>query len=222
MLRLRKRKYDDPLLHPDHARPKTRREFLAQGFIMGTSTVLGSAMVTLPGNVHAALSPDLVPLISDCGIATQGAGKIPFIAFDLAGGSNQAGDGKVVVAGDRTPNELHFEAWLALVVENAPATVVHGQRRRASIVFANALVRQRLGFELEPARGTKSSRVVALADDVARSMSAVSARISVIPGRNAIGIELPNMRRETFGLKELIHQVLQPARAPDGDPRNRQ
>jgi S-DNA-T family DNA segregation ATPase FtsK/SpoIIIE len=59
-------------------------------------------------------------------------------------------------------------------------------------------------FELEPARGTKSSRVIALADDVARSMSAVSARISVIPGRNAIGIELPNTRRETFGLKELI------------------
>ena len=59
-------------------------------------------------------------------------------------------------------------------------------------------------FELEPARGTKSSRVIALADDVARSMSAVSARISVIPGRNAIGIELPNTRRETFGLRELI------------------
>lgn len=59
-------------------------------------------------------------------------------------------------------------------------------------------------FELEPARGTKSSRVIALADDVARSMSAVSARISVVPGRNAIGIELPNTRRETFGLKELV------------------
>ncbi|MBU2532942.1 MAG: hypothetical protein KKB37_09400, partial [Alphaproteobacteria bacterium] len=59
-------------------------------------------------------------------------------------------------------------------------------------------------FELEPARGTKSSRVIALADDVARSMSAVSARIAVVPGRNAIGIELPNTRRETFGLRELI------------------
>ena len=58
---------------------------------MGSAGVLGSASVTLPGNVHAQLSPDLVPLISQCGIATQGAGKIPFIAFDLAGGSNQAG-----------------------------------------------------------------------------------------------------------------------------------
>lgn len=59
-------------------------------------------------------------------------------------------------------------------------------------------------FELEPSRGTKSSRVIALADDVARSMSAASARIAVVPGRNAIGIELPNTRRETFGLRELI------------------
>lgn len=59
-------------------------------------------------------------------------------------------------------------------------------------------------FELEPSRGTKSARVIALADDVARSMSAVSARIAVVPGRNAIGIELPNTRRETFGLRELI------------------
>ncbi len=59
-------------------------------------------------------------------------------------------------------------------------------------------------FEFEPARGTKSSRVIALADDVARSMSALSARIAVLGGRNTIGIELPNAQRETFGLRELI------------------
>jgi S-DNA-T family DNA segregation ATPase FtsK/SpoIIIE len=59
-------------------------------------------------------------------------------------------------------------------------------------------------FELEPARGTKSSRVVALSDDIARSMSAVSARVATVPGRNVIGIELPNMRRETVLLRELL------------------
>ncbi len=96
MPKLKKRNYDDPMYHADHPRPKTRREFLAQGFIMGTASVLGSASVMLPGNVHAQLSPDLVPLISQCGIATQGAGKIPFIAFDLAGGSNQAGSNVLV------------------------------------------------------------------------------------------------------------------------------
>jgi S-DNA-T family DNA segregation ATPase FtsK/SpoIIIE len=59
-------------------------------------------------------------------------------------------------------------------------------------------------YELEPAPGTKSSRVIGLADDIARSMSAVSARVSVIPGRNAIGIELPNANRETVYLREML------------------
>jgi DNA segregation ATPase FtsK/SpoIIIE, S-DNA-T family len=59
-------------------------------------------------------------------------------------------------------------------------------------------------YELEPAPGTKSSRVIGLADDIARSMSAVSARVAVVPGRNAIGIELPNQRRETVYFRELI------------------
>jgi DNA segregation ATPase FtsK/SpoIIIE, S-DNA-T family len=59
-------------------------------------------------------------------------------------------------------------------------------------------------YEFEPAPGIKSSRVIALADDIARSMSAVSARVAVIPGRNAIGIELPNEVRETVYLRELL------------------
>jgi S-DNA-T family DNA segregation ATPase FtsK/SpoIIIE len=59
-------------------------------------------------------------------------------------------------------------------------------------------------FELEPARGTKSSRVVALAEDIARSMSVTSARAAVVPGRNVIGIELPNVRRETVYLREIL------------------
>jgi S-DNA-T family DNA segregation ATPase FtsK/SpoIIIE len=52
-------------------------------------------------------------------------------------------------------------------------------------------------YELEPAPGIKSSRVIGLADDIARSMSAIAARVAVVPGRNAIGIELPNPKRET-------------------------
>jgi S-DNA-T family DNA segregation ATPase FtsK/SpoIIIE len=59
-------------------------------------------------------------------------------------------------------------------------------------------------YELEPAPGIKSSRVIGLADDIARSMSAISARIAVIPGRNAIGIELPNAHRETVWLRDLF------------------
>jgi DNA segregation ATPase FtsK/SpoIIIE, S-DNA-T family len=59
-------------------------------------------------------------------------------------------------------------------------------------------------YELEPAPGIKSSRVIGLADDIARSMSAVSVRVAVVPGRNVIGIELPNAKRETVFLRELL------------------
>jgi S-DNA-T family DNA segregation ATPase FtsK/SpoIIIE len=59
-------------------------------------------------------------------------------------------------------------------------------------------------YEFAPAPGVKSSRVINLSDDIARSMSALSARVAVIPGRNVIGIELPNLERETVYLRELI------------------
>lgn len=68
-------------------------------------------------------------------------------------------------------------------------------------------------YELEPAPGIKASRVIGLADDIARSMSAVSARVAVVPGRTIIGIELPNAVRETVFLSELL------ASAPYQDPR---
>lgn len=59
-------------------------------------------------------------------------------------------------------------------------------------------------FEMEPAPGVKSSRVISLADDIARSMSAISARVAVVPGKNAIGIELPNDERDTVYLRTLL------------------
>ncbi|AMN38677.1 DNA translocase FtsK [Rhodoplanes sp. Z2-YC6860] len=59
-------------------------------------------------------------------------------------------------------------------------------------------------YELEPAPGIKSSRVIGLADDIARSMSALSARVAVVQGRNAIGIELPNEKREKVYFREML------------------
>jgi S-DNA-T family DNA segregation ATPase FtsK/SpoIIIE len=59
-------------------------------------------------------------------------------------------------------------------------------------------------YELEPASGIKASRVISLADDIARNMSALSARVATIPGRSVIGIELPNARREMVVLSELV------------------
>ncbi|AXC48830.1 DNA translocase FtsK [Paracoccus suum] len=59
-------------------------------------------------------------------------------------------------------------------------------------------------YELEPAPGLKASRVIGLSDDIARSMSALSARVSTVPGRTVIGIELPNARREKVVLREIL------------------
>jgi S-DNA-T family DNA segregation ATPase FtsK/SpoIIIE len=62
-------------------------------------------------------------------------------------------------------------------------------------------------FEFEPAAGVKSSRVIGLSDDIARTMNATAARVAVIPGRNAIGIELPNAKRETVFLRSLLNST---------------
>ncbi|MBB4075770.1 S-DNA-T family DNA segregation ATPase FtsK/SpoIIIE [Bartonella fuyuanensis] len=59
-------------------------------------------------------------------------------------------------------------------------------------------------YEFEPAAGIKSSRIIGLADDIARSMRAISARVAVVPGRNVIGIELPNAKREMVYLREIV------------------
>ena len=59
-------------------------------------------------------------------------------------------------------------------------------------------------YELEPAPGLKASRVIGLSDDIARSMSALSARVSTVPGRSVIGIELPNENREKVVLREIL------------------
>ncbi|RMH43117.1 MAG: general secretion pathway protein GspF, partial [Gammaproteobacteria bacterium] len=90
---------DAPIKHPDHARPTTRREFIAQGFATGAATIVGGSIFSLfanPRQAMAALSPDLEALKQKCGIATQGAGKIPFICFDLSGGANIAGSNVLV------------------------------------------------------------------------------------------------------------------------------
>ncbi len=95
----RKRNYFEPYRHPDHQRPVTRRDFIGQGFMAGTASVLGGGLLSLfadPRKAWATLSSDLDPLRSACGINVLGAGKIPFICFDLAGGANTAGSNVLV------------------------------------------------------------------------------------------------------------------------------
>jgi hypothetical protein len=91
---------DAPLFHPDHERPTSRRDFLAMGLRAGVGAVMMpsilSALFSAPRLARAALSPDIDALKTLCGLAVQGAGKIPFIAFDLAGGANIAGSNVLV------------------------------------------------------------------------------------------------------------------------------
>jgi hypothetical protein len=94
------RNMDAPLLHGDHPRPVTRRDFVSQGILGGSAFALGGGVMSLfsnPRDAYASLSADLQPLLADpCNIATVGAGKIPFIAFDLAGGANISGSNVLV------------------------------------------------------------------------------------------------------------------------------
>lgn len=90
---------DAPLLLTEHSRPRTRREFIAQGFLSGAATVAGAGVLSLfsnPRAAYAALSSDIATLRSSCGIVTQGAGKVPVICFDLAGGANISGSNVLV------------------------------------------------------------------------------------------------------------------------------
>ncbi len=90
---------DAPLLYPDHPHPVSRRDFIRQGLAAGLGAVTVPSLFGLfanPGAARAALSPDLATLKQACGIATQGAGKIPFICFDLAGGANISGSNVLV------------------------------------------------------------------------------------------------------------------------------
>jgi hypothetical protein len=111
----------DPLRHPDHPLPRTRREFIAQGFLAGTATVLAPAMFSLfPRQAHATLATDIQAAVTACGITT-GAGLVPFICFDLTGGGNIAGS-NVLVGG---PNgQLDFLSVAGYNKLGLPGTMV--------------------------------------------------------------------------------------------------
>jgi hypothetical protein len=91
---------DEPIRHRDaHKRPLTRRDFMAQGFLSGAATVIAPTVFGLfahPRAARAALSPDLEALRASCGIDILGAGKIPFICIDLAGGANMVGSNVLI------------------------------------------------------------------------------------------------------------------------------
>jgi len=125
----------EPLRHLDHPRPRTRREFLAQSFMTGAATVVGPSLLgaLAPRNAHAQLASDIQALIGPCNITT-GAGTIPFICFDLAGGGNIAGS-NVLVGG---PNgQLDFLSVAGYNKLGLPGTMVPNSSASGSFVDAS-------------------------------------------------------------------------------------
>ncbi len=127
---------DAPLRHPDHRRPRSRRDFLAQGLGFGMGAVLSSPLLSMMSSPAAAracntlsdpscLSGDIQALRDSCGIASMGAGKIPFICIDLAGGANIAGSNVLVGGRDGQLDFLSTAGYskLGLPGDMTPAAV---------------------------------------------------------------------------------------------------
>ncbi len=114
---------NEPYRHQDHPRPRTRREFLAQGFMTGAATVVAptlAGMLAYPRAARATLAADIQAAVTACNITT-GAGKIPFICFDLAGGGNIAGS-NVLVGGPA--GQLDFLSVAGYSKLGLPGTMV--------------------------------------------------------------------------------------------------
>jgi len=111
----RKLGLNEPIRHDSHKRPTTRRDFIAQGFMTGPAVVAAPSLLTmLLGPQQAlALSPDLDDMRLPCGI-TGGAGKVPFICFDLAGGANLHGSEMFIGQGGNPENFLSTQGYATL------------------------------------------------------------------------------------------------------------
>ena len=126
----------EPLRHQDHARPTSRRQFIAQSFMTGAATVVGPSLLALlaaPRPARAALAPDIQALLTSCNITT-GAGKIPFICFDLSGGGNIAGS-NVLVGGPG--GQLDFLSVAGYNKLGLPGTMVPNSSASGSFVDAS-------------------------------------------------------------------------------------
>ncbi len=135
---------DAPLYYADHRKPVSRRDFLACGLGVGSAILTGGSVLSLfaaPNMAHAALSADLEALKKQCGIAVQGAGKIPFICFDLAGGANIAGS-NVLVGG--AGGQLDFLSTQGYSKLGLPADMVPGAVNSADP--ANGFINKQLGL----------------------------------------------------------------------------
>jgi len=122
----------DPLLLQEHSRPRTRREFVAQSFWTGAATVIAptlAGMLAYPRAARATLASDIQAAVAACGITT-GAGKIPFICFDLQGGGNIAGSNVLVGGPGGQLDFLSVAGYSKLGLPGAMARNASGSGKR--------------------------------------------------------------------------------------------
>jgi hypothetical protein len=157
------RHWDEPLRHPDHSRPVTRRDFVAQGFLTGSAYALGGGVMSLfsnPRQALAALSGDLDT--AGCGISLGGAAKIPFICFDLAGGANIAGSNVLV---GKEGGQMDFLSTAGYSKLGLPGDMVPGLTDANGQPFANtdfglafhsdSAFKRGMEASMSPGRGTQ-------------------------------------------------------------------
>ncbi len=134
---------NEPLRHADHPRPVSRRDFIAQGFMSGAATFAGASVFSLfakPHEARAALSSDIAALkLNPCNILS-GGGRVPFIAFDLAGGANIAGSNVLIGESGSQTNFLSTAGYSKLgipgnMVPNAAAGAAGFIDRQLGLAF---------------------------------------------------------------------------------------
>jgi S-DNA-T family DNA segregation ATPase FtsK/SpoIIIE len=185
-------------------------ELDARAPVRAGATGVDDAAIAIPPPVAAA------PIITPPIVAPPIAAPIP--AIDMAPAPERPAPRPKPSAKVEAPFDLPGDGLLAAPpaggVQPLDEAMLAANARQLETVLQNFNVRGEIMevrpgpvvtlYELEPAPGTKSARVIGLAEDIARSMSAVSVRIAVVPGRSVIGIELPNPKRETVYLREML------------------
>src|SRR5580658_2716082 len=149
----------EPLRHPDHPRPRTRRQFIAQSFMTGGASVLMPSIFSLLASpkANAQLASDIQTAVTQCGI-TAGAGLIPFICFDLSGGGNILGS-NVLVGGPG--GQLDFLSVAGYNKLGLPGTMVPNKSSTGN--FVDSTFGLRYHSDSAHLRGMKSVVTTAIA-----------------------------------------------------------
>lgn len=176
---------DTPLRHQDHPRPVTRREFVKQGFMTGSATVLSGGVFSLfanPNAAMAAVAPDLDALATDIGCTLgglSGAAKVPFICFDLAGGANLAGSNVLVGQGGGQMDTLSTGGYSKLGI---PGDMVPGLDSTATTLLNGSAANNFVNDELNLLFHADSAMLHGILEKAGTSLGNIDG--CVIPARS--------------------------------------